>query len=219
MGSAASAVFGGHAKPTAPVVEKKSIQDDARSFYSKASAIKLLIRGEASRKAFRNYMEQTHTHGEVEYLDYFLQVEGIKKSNSDMKTRHESYMALIKEYETKATTTKHPVAVAISNTTHSWKGIETLDENELAKLMARSQEDVLAILTPNFEAFVASKYYLEWTKNQNTLEKKNSGSGFDTAHSGGGSGGGEGRKKSSLPTLFNNQKAAPANNDAAKKKP
>lgn len=182
MGSAASAVFGrSNAKSApAPVVEKKSIQDDARSFYSKASAIKLLIKGEASRKAFRSYIEQTHKHGEVEYLDYFLEVEGIKKSNSDMKTRHENYLALIKTYENKAAT-KNQIAVSIYNTMHSWKGIETLDENELAKLMARSQEDVLAILTPNFEAFVASKYYLEWTKNQNSLEKKNSGTGFETA--------------------------------------
>ena len=152
--------------------EKKSMQDDARSFYSKASAIKLLIRGEDSRKAFKNYLEQTHPEGDVEYLNYYLLVESIKKSG-DNSSRRRQYMELIQQYETKAQTKQH-IATQIAATMHSWKGSETLPDDELFKLMARSQDDVLAILTPNFEAFVASKFYAEWTKNQNSMEKKKS---------------------------------------------
>ena len=185
MGAAASflpKLFFGNQKKIANVtgkpVEKKSIQDDARSFYSKASAIKLLIKGEESRKAFRLYLEQCHTDGEVEYLDYYLLVDGVKKNGGDNSNLRRQYMDIIHQYGTKAETSKHPIAIAIANSTHSWKGADTLTDIELFKLMARSQEDILGILTPNFEAFVASKYYLEWTKNQNKLEKRQSG-GFD----------------------------------------
>ena len=182
MGATASLLpklfFGDQKKITNVVgkpVEKKSIQDDARSFYSKASAIKLLIKGEESRKAFRLYLEQCHTDGEVEYLDYYLTVEGVKKNGGDNTNLRRQYMDIIHQYEAKAETSKHPVAVAIANSTHSWKGADTLTDIELFKLMTRSQEDILCILTPNFEAFVASKYYLEWSKNQNKMEKRQSG--------------------------------------------
>ena len=164
----------GPANNNAKKPEKKSMQDDARSFYSKASAIKLLIRGEESRKAFKSYLEQTHPEGDVEYLNYYLLVESIKKSGDDKSHLRRQYMDLVQQYETKAQTTKHPIATQIASTMHSWKGIETLPDDELFKLMARSQDDVLAILTPNFEAFVASKFYAEWSKNQNTMEKKKS---------------------------------------------
>ena len=182
MGAASSLVpkffFGNQNKITNAVgkpVEKKSIQDDARSFYSKASAIKLLIKGEESRKAFRLYLEQCHTDGEVEYLDYYLLVDGVKKNGGDQASLRRQYMEIIQQYAAKAETSKHPIAIAIANSTHSWKGADTLTDVELSKLMMRSQEDILGILTPNFEAFVASKFYLEWTKNQNKMEKRQSG--------------------------------------------
>jgi hypothetical protein len=180
MGAAAStlsALFGGKKLITGPgnqgkPVEKKSIQDDARSFYSKASAIKLLIKGEESRNAFRKFMEQQHPP-EVEYLDYWITVEAIKKGGGE-SLRHK-YMDLIQQYETKAETTKQSVAVTIAGATHNWKGSESLSDDELFKLMGRSQEDILGILTPNFEAFVASKHYAEYLQNQNKMEKNKSG--------------------------------------------
>lgn len=158
--------------PSGKPVEKKTVQDDARSFYSKANAIKLLIKGEESRKAFRKFMEQTHP-SEVEHLDYFVTVEGLRKSGGDSLRRQ--YMDLIHQYGTKAETTKNAIAIAIAGTTHSWKDVETLPDSELFKLMGRSQDDILGMLTPNFEAFVASKQYAEYLQNQNKMEKNKSG--------------------------------------------
>lgn len=134
----------------------------------------MLIRGEDSRVAFRAYLIKTHSNGEVEYLDYFLAVETIKKSGVEKADLHKAFLGIIKEYEVKATSTKQPVVMAIYETTHSWQGLETLTEPELLKLMNRSQDEVLSILTPNFEKFIASKVYLEYTKGQNAREKRRS---------------------------------------------
>ena len=154
-----------------------SIQDDARSFRSKSGAIKMLIRGEDSRQAFRSYMIKTQPKGEVEYLDYYLAVEAIKKSGTTKAGMHEAFLSIVKEYEVKAESSKHPVVMAIHETTHSWQGIETLGEAELVKHMTRSQDEVLNILTPNFEKFISSKVYLEYSKGQNDREKQSSGVG------------------------------------------
>jgi Regulator of G protein signaling domain len=178
MGSAASISIPGlltRSSSKTKVPEKgNSIQDDARSFRSKTGAIKMLIRGEDSRTAFRAYLIKTHSNGEVEYLDYFLAVETIKKSGAEKADLHTAFLGLIKEYELKAATTKQAVVMAIHETTHSWQGIDTLTEPELLKLMNRSQDEVLSILTPNFEKFIASKVYLEYTKGQNAREKRRS---------------------------------------------
>ena len=154
-----------------------SIQDDARSFRSKSGAIKMLIRGEDSRQAFRSYMIKTQPKGEVEYLDYYLAVEAIKKSGATKAGMREAFLSIVKEYEVKAESSKHPVVMAIHETTHSWQGIETLGEAELVKHMTRSQDEVLNILTPNFEKFISSKVYLEYSKGQNDREKQSSGVG------------------------------------------
>lgn len=154
-----------------------SIQDDARSFRSKSGAIKMLIRGEDSRQAFRSYMIKTQPKGEVEYLDYYLAVEAIKKSGATKAGMREAFLSIVKEYEVKAESSKHPVVMAIHETTHSWQGIETLGEAELMKHMTRSQDEVLNILTPNFEKFISSKVYLEYSKGQNDREKQSSGVG------------------------------------------
>ena len=154
-----------------------SIQDDARSFRSKSGAIKMLIRGEDSRQAFRSYMIKTQPKGEVEYLDYYLAVEAIKKSGATKAGMREAFLSIVKEYEVKAESSKHPVVMAIHETTHSWQGIETLGEAELVKHMTRSQDEVLNILTTNFEKFISSKVYLEYSKGQNDREKQSSGVG------------------------------------------
>ena len=179
MGGAASAMFSSKKPKKADTSQggNKGIQDDARSFYSKASAIKLLIRGDVSRQAFRSYLEQTNSGGEVEYLDYYMTVDGIKKSrDKSAVAKRVAFVDLVKEYEKKAET-KVPAAVAIYLTMHCWQGIDAITDEEVAKLMSRSQEEILAILTPNFENFVASKQYAEWTKAQNTMERRNSFTG------------------------------------------
>ena len=173
MGAAASISIFKQKAPTGKVTEKmNSIQDDARSFRSKSAAIKMLIRTEDSRQAFRSYILKTLTKGEVEYLDYFLAVEAIKKGGHDKQTMHKQFRAIIKQYELKSHDTNHPVVTSIYATTHSWQGIDTLNEAELLKLMNRSQEDILSILTPNFEKFIESKVYQEYTKGQNAREKR-----------------------------------------------
>ena len=69
-----------------------SIQDDARSFRSKTGAIKMLIRAEESRLAFRAYIVKTHPKGEVEYLDYYLAVEALKKRGVDKAELHQAFL-------------------------------------------------------------------------------------------------------------------------------
>jgi Regulator of G protein signaling domain len=160
-----------------PTDKGSSIQDDARSFRSKSGAIKMLIRGEDSRQAFRSYMIKTQPKGEVEYLDYYLAVEAIKKSGATKAGMHDAFLTIVKEYEVKAESSKQPVVMAIHETTHSWQGIETLGEAELLKHMTRSQDEVLSILTPNFEKFISSNVYLEYSKGQHDREKQSSGAG------------------------------------------
>lgn len=175
MGSAAST-------PRVGADKGNSIQDDARSFRSKSGAIKMLIRTDDSRQAFRSYILSTLTKGEVEYLDYFLAVENIKKKGSAKPVMHKEFRAIIKEYELKAQETKHPVVMSIYETTHSWKGVDTLNEADMLQLMNRSQDDILSILTPNFEKFIESKVYLDFNKQQVAKERRRaSGGGLSTA--------------------------------------
>ena len=171
MGSAASTPKSGGGD------KGNSIQDDARSFRSKSGAIKMLIRTDESRQAFRSYILSTLTKGEVEYLDYFLAVEAIKKRGSEKPVMHKEFRAIIKEYEVKAGETKHPVVMSIYETTHSWKGVDTLNEADMLQLMNRSQDDVLSILTPNFEKFIESKVYQDFTKQQVARERRRASGG------------------------------------------
>jgi hypothetical protein len=154
----------------------KSIQDDARSFYSKASAIKLLIRGEDSRRAFRNFLETNSAHmADVAYLDYYLMLDSIKICGGTDSSKRQKYLDVIEQWERKKEAAKECVAIqAIVSTMQSWKSTDELTDSELCELMGRSQEDILGILTPNFEQFVASKQYLQWNKQQTSLEKRQS---------------------------------------------
>ena len=155
----------------------KSIQDDARSFYSKASAIRLLIRGEASRQAFRNFLEANKAHmADVAYLDYYLMLDLIKVCGGTDSSKRQKYIDVIQLWEQKKGETPNECTAiqTIVATMQSWKCVDELNDTELCELMGRSQEDVLGILTPNFEQFVASKQYAQWSKQQTKIEKKQS---------------------------------------------
>lgn len=152
----------------------KSIQDDARSFYSKASAIRLLIRGDTSRTAFRNFLETNHG-ADVAYLDYYLMLDAIKICGGTNSSKRRKYIDVIEQWGRKLEETKDCAAIqAIVATMQSWKSVSELSDSELCELMARSQEDVLGILTAHFEKLVASKQYEQWNKQQTKIEKRQS---------------------------------------------
>ena len=148
------------------------MQDEARSFRSKTGAIKIILRADGSRKAFQNFLKKTHQKGEEELVDYYMSLEVVRKIIDKKKFRDEA-MQLIHTYKARADK-KDSAAEMIYETLHSWKGLENLTDEEFKAHMTRSAEEVVGILSPLFEKFVASKDYGEWTKEEKALERKKS---------------------------------------------
>jgi hypothetical protein len=146
-----------------------NMQEEANSFRSKSGTIKMLIKNKNSRKAFFTFLEKTQP-GKEEMLDYFLFIEGIKKSKAEVQKQ---FIDVIAKYEKLATGKDNdsPEAIILAST-HTWKDITTLPPEELCKHMSRSQDEVLIALTPLFESFLLSNYYKEFDKNEKSNERR-----------------------------------------------
>ena len=155
----------------------QSIQDEARSFRSKAGGMKILIRKEGSRKAFLDFLKKTgHTGPAEELLNHYLNIEKIKR-NVDKKAVRQGFIDVITHYQKRAEEKKdnpEHAAVIIYATLHSWKPLDSLTDEELFKHMVRSQEDVILAITPFFESFMASSDYRDWEKDETSREKRES---------------------------------------------
>jgi hypothetical protein len=169
MGCASSAALG---ISPAKEINKVSMQDEARSFRSKTGALKILLRQDGSRKAFQVFLRKAHQQGQEELVDYYITLEVIKRIIDKKEARQRS-QEVIAQYQARAEK-KESAAILIYETLHSWKGVDKLTDDELRIHMGRSAEEVMGILSPLFEQFVASKDYVEWTKEETKLERRHS---------------------------------------------
>ena len=97
------------------------VQEEAASFRSKSSSIKMMMRNSAYRKSFFSFLENQH-QGKEELMDYFLLVETIKKVK-DKEEKRKKFMESIERYEKKAAggLADAPETI-IFGSMHHWKG-------------------------------------------------------------------------------------------------
>lgn len=135
----------------------------------------MLIKNKNSRKAFFTFLEKDGK-GKEELLDYFLFLEGIKKTKDPSECRNQ-FLEVVAKYQ-KQSEGKEPETndYIIYASTHTWKDIKTLPHEELAKHIMRSQDEVLLAITPMFETFVKSDYYKQFEKNTKDNERRSYGS-------------------------------------------
>lgn len=147
------------------------VQEEAASFRSKSSSIKMMMRNQAYRKSFFTFLEKMHK-GKEEMMDHFLLLETMKK-NRDKDSKRTSFMAEFQKYEQKAQGKSNDAAESIIfSSMHHWKGVENLSDEDLAKHVERSADDILLALTPLFESFLESPYFLEVKETESREEKR-----------------------------------------------
>ena len=97
------------------------VQEEAASFRSKSSSIKMMMRNSAYRKSFFSFLENQH-QGKEELMDYFLLVETIKKIKIKEEKR-KKFDEAIERYEKKSAGVEvsSPSAVIFASM-HHWKG-------------------------------------------------------------------------------------------------
>jgi hypothetical protein len=147
------------------------VQEEAASFRSKSSSIKMMMRNQAYRKSFFTFLETMHK-GKEEMMDFFLLMETMKK-NREKDAKRASFMAEFQKYEQKSQGKSDDLPESlIFSSMHHWKGVENLSDEDLAKHIERSADDILLALTPLFESFLESPYFLEVKATENREEKR-----------------------------------------------
>ncbi len=131
----------------------------------------MMMRNQAYRKCFFNFLENTH-NGKEEMMDFFLLVETLKKTK-EKEAKRSQFMEAVEKYEKKAMgkPTDAPETI-ISNSMHHWKGVVNLTDEELAKHIERSQDDILLALTPLFETFLVSTFFQQVKDAESRDEKR-----------------------------------------------
>ena len=147
------------------------VQEEAASFRSKSSSIKMMMRNQAYRKSFFKFLENSHKGKEI-LMDYFLLIETLKK-NREKDVKRAQFMEAIETYEKKATGMPPDAPESLIHaSTHHWKGVPNLNDEELGKHIERSQDDILLALTPLFETFLESPYFAEVKEAESKDEKR-----------------------------------------------
>ena len=134
------------------------VQEDAASFRSKSSTIKMMMRNSAYRRSFFKFLEN-RGHGEEEFMDYFLSLETMKKLK-EKDAKRVSFMDARDKYERRSEGKDDSnIDAIIYNSMHHWKGLVNLSDEDLAKHIERSQDEILMSMTPLFEEFLSSRYF------------------------------------------------------------
>ena len=146
------------------------VQEDAASFRSKSSTIKMMMRNQAYRKSFFKFLE-SRGKGEEEMMDYFLSLETMKKLK-EKDAKRTSFMEQRDKYERRSEGKSDDLPESIIyNSMHHWKGLVNLSDEDLAKHIERSQDEILMSMTALFEEFLSSRYFTE-VKEAETKEEK-----------------------------------------------
>ena len=131
----------------------------------------MMMRNQAYRKSFFTFLEKMHK-GKEEMMDYFLLLEQMKK-NKEKDAKRAAFMVEFQKYEQKSEgKSDDAIESIIFNSMHHWKGVANLNDEDLAKHLDRSADDILLALTPLFESFLESPYFLEVKATENREEKR-----------------------------------------------
>jgi len=153
-----------------------SIQDEARSFRSKVSAIKMLTRAESSFTSLMSYLQEI---GKAEYLVCFKDMEEIKHVPDDQLVSRIS--ALVWRYKTifeeVKILEKKPKSVdyLIWDCLGKLKNVDSIENISLEvvkKYLVVAQNEILARLIIPFENYLQSKQYKQWQEGQIDAERK-----------------------------------------------
>lgn len=144
---------GGMAKPkygnSQSDKDSRSVQDEAISFRSKTSAIKMLLRQEESRAYCRKYILATDKGKEV-YLSYYEDAKMLKGDVDEIKFFVKKYSKLENSIATLHAEITDAMVLAKSN------------RNQLAMLVGRCQDEALVKLSPIFNEYLKSSFYADY---------------------------------------------------------
>ena len=147
------------------------LQEEAASFRSKSSSIKMMMRNQAYRKSFFKFLE-SRGKGEEEMMDYFLSLETMKKLK-EKDAKRTSFMDAREKYERRSEGKSDDLPESIIfNSMHHWKGLVNLSDEDLARHLERSQDEILMSMTPLFEEFCSSKYFADVKEAESKEEKR-----------------------------------------------
>ena len=109
-----------------------------------------------------------------QHKDYFLFIESIKKvKEEEIELSRKLFLDVIAQYKRKSAGKGDDVpGVIIFKSTYTWKDVKTLSMTEFLKHMNRSQHAVLIAITPLFESFLLSNFYLEFSLTETANERK-----------------------------------------------
>jgi CheY-like chemotaxis protein len=170
----------------------ENVQDEARSFRSKVSAIKMLARQQSSYESFFQYLEDI---GKSEYLVCFRDIEEIKKLEEDQMISRTyalvcRYKALYEEFKISLIEGNNNsdrnfrsklASYAVSSSKHLvWEcfgKLKSLDYTNttgevIYKYLVIAENDLISRLVVPLESYLASPFYKSWQDEQLDLEKK-----------------------------------------------
>jgi len=143
------------------------VQDDARSFRSKHSAIKMLTKNKLSCQALTDYLK---TQNKAELLTCYMDLEEIRQLTEEQALTRAS--ALVWRYkslfESVRKTEQHSKAKSVE--VIIWECLGRLryvdggsiELDHLLKMISNAQNDLLSKLILPFEGFLQSKQYKAW---------------------------------------------------------
>lgn len=167
----------------------ENVQDEARSFRSKVSAIKMLARQQSSFDSFFQYLDDI---GKSEYLVCFRDIEEIKKLEEDQmisrtyalvcryKTLYEEFkIGLINGPSERGGKMKS--SFPASGSKHliwdCFGKLKSLDYTNVSgdvihKHLLLAENDLISRLVIPFESYLTSSFYKKWQDEQLELEKQ-----------------------------------------------
>ena len=152
------------------------VQDDARSFRSKHSAIKMLTKNKLSCQALTDYLK---TQNKSELLTCYMDLEEIRQLTEEQALTRAS--ALVWRYkslfESVRKTEQHSkvkgVEVVIWECLGRLRYVDggSIEMDHLLKMISNAQNDLLSKLILPFEGFLQSKQYRAW-QDAHVLDEK-----------------------------------------------
>lgn len=170
MGCAQSTDTSPQGSPSSSLKRQNSttgVQDDARSFRSKHSAIKMLTKNKLSCQALTDYLK---TQNKVELLTCYMDLEEIRQLTEEQALTRAS--ALVWRYKTQFESVRKAeqnskvksVEVVVWECLGRLRYVDggNIESDHLLKMINNSQNDLLSKLILPFEGFLNSKQYKAW---------------------------------------------------------
>ena len=128
----------------------RSVQDEAISFRSKTSAIKILLRQEDSRASYKKYILASDKANIEVYLTYYEDAKMLKGDVDEIKLFLKKYSKLDSNIESLHDEITDAMLLSKSN------------RGQLLTLLGRCQEEALVKLSPVFNEYLKSSVYADY---------------------------------------------------------